>query len=209
MDIWTALTIALWVIFFLVGFVGRSVVQWKRTGDAGFRLSRAGGANARVASALMALGMLGGFLGAVTFAFDAMGIVDGLDSSIVRALGIAAMLAALAITAKSQFDLSDSWRIGVDDTERTALVTTGVYASVRNPIFSGMFLFATGGALAVGTWPSLVAVVMTLAGFEIQVRRVEEPYLARTHGKDFRAYAARAGRFVPSIGRIPTSAPLT
>jgi protein-S-isoprenylcysteine O-methyltransferase Ste14 len=43
--------------------------------------------------------------------------------------------------------------------------------------------------------------VITLA-LELQVRAVEEPYLIRSHGDAYRAYAARVGRFLPGIGRL-------
>ena len=42
-----------------------------------------------------------------------------------------------------------SWRIGVDPEERTDLVRHRLYRSVRNPIFTGMVLFAAGQALLV------------------------------------------------------------
>jgi protein-S-isoprenylcysteine O-methyltransferase Ste14 len=45
--------------------------------------------------------------------------------------------------------------------------------------------------------------VAFLAGLEIQVRLVEEPYLIRVHGDAYRTYAARTGRFVPGVGRLP------
>jgi protein-S-isoprenylcysteine O-methyltransferase Ste14 len=41
-----------------------------------------------------------------------------------------------------------------------------------------------------------------IAAFELHVRRVEEPYLRRTHGDEYAAYAAQVGRFVPGIGRM-------
>jgi protein-S-isoprenylcysteine O-methyltransferase Ste14 len=47
-----------------------------------------------------------------------------------------------------------------------------------------------------------VTVVLVLTSLEIQVRRVEEPYLLRVHGDAYRAYAARTGRFVPFLGRL-------
>jgi protein-S-isoprenylcysteine O-methyltransferase Ste14 len=34
------------------------------------------------------------------------------------------------------------------------------------------------------------------------VRFVGEPYLARAHGEDYRAYAGRVGRFLPGVGRL-------
>jgi hypothetical protein len=56
-----ATALALYVVYGLVGFGWRSLVQWRRTGDAGFRLSPAAPVQARVASGLM---IGGGALGA-------------------------------------------------------------------------------------------------------------------------------------------------
>ena len=46
-----------------------------------------------------------------------------------------------------------------------------------------------------------------VVGLELHVRRVEEPYLLRTHGDAYRTYAASAGRFVPGIGRLAHGTP--
>jgi len=45
-----------------------------------------------------------------------------------------------------------------------------------------------------------------VAGLELHVRHVEEPYLLQTHGDAYRAYAASAGRFVPGVGRLARTA---
>jgi protein-S-isoprenylcysteine O-methyltransferase Ste14 len=31
---------------------------------------------------------------------------------------------------------------------------------------------------------------------------VEEPYLVRSHGDEYRRYASRVGRFLPGVGRF-------
>jgi protein-S-isoprenylcysteine O-methyltransferase Ste14 len=46
---------------------------------------------------------------------------------------------------------------------------------------------------------------VTLAGMQVQVRAVEEPYLSLAHGEAYARYAARVGRFLPGVGRIPRS----
>lgn len=94
-----------------------------------------------------------------------------------------------------------SWRIGVDSSERTQLVTDRVFAIVRNPIFTGMVLAWVGLALIEPNVLSLVALVTLLAGVELQVR-VEVPYLLTAHSLAYRRYAARTGRFVPRLGRL-------
>jgi protein-S-isoprenylcysteine O-methyltransferase Ste14 len=75
-----------------------------------------------------------------------------------------------------------------------------------NPIFGCMVAAAAGLALAVPHALSIAAAVVMVVGVEVQVRRVEEPYLLRQHGDAYRAYLARAGRFVPGVGRIPATA---
>ena len=42
--------------------------------------------------------------------------------------------------------------------------------------------------------------MVLVAGVELQVRFVEEPYLARTHGDTYRDYCRRVGRFIPGVG---------
>jgi protein-S-isoprenylcysteine O-methyltransferase Ste14 len=54
---------------------------------------------------------------------------------------------------------------------------------------------------------SALAFALTFAGIEIQVRAVEEPYLAKTHGPAYRDYASRVGRFAPGVGRLDADAP--
>jgi protein-S-isoprenylcysteine O-methyltransferase Ste14 len=106
------------------------------------------------------------------------------------------------LTFIAQSGMGASWRIGVRDQDRTALVTSGLFAVVRNPIFTGMLGFAAG---LVALWPNALSVSAALAlliAVELQVRFVEEPYLRRLHGEDYVAWARRVGRFVPGIGRF-------
>ena len=98
--------------------------------------------------------------------------------------------------------MGDSWRIGVQESDRTQLVTGGVFGLVRNPIYTGMIPAFVGVALLVPNPVALAAVVTVVAGLEIQTRMVEEPYLLKVHGLAYAEYAARVGRFVPGIGRM-------
>jgi len=100
--------------------------------------------------------------------------------------------------------MGESWRGDVDASIRTPLVTRGPFRLVRNPIFSGAALTATGLALVVPNVLSLAMLVLFVAGLEIQVRLVEEPYLLRVHGDAYRRYAERTGRFLPGVGRLRT-----
>lgn len=117
-------------------------------------------------------------------------------------LSLVLAMSGLVLTLVAQSGMGSSWRIGVDAREHTSLVTSGLFGVVRNPIFSGMLLFALGLALL---WPNLASFASALALFiavELQVRFVEEPYLVATHGAAWSNWAARVGRFVPFLGRV-------
>jgi protein-S-isoprenylcysteine O-methyltransferase Ste14 len=120
----------------------------------------------------------------------------------VRAAGFLAFALGFALTVAAQMQMGASWRIGVRESEQTALVTHGIFAWMRNPIFTGMLLALVGMLLLVPTLLSLAALVVTLAGLELQVREVEEPHLRRSHGAAYLDYARRVGRFLPGIGRL-------
>ena len=74
--------------------------------------------------------------------------------------------------------MGDSWRIGVDPGERTELVTAGPFAVVRNPIFAAMIPTALGLALLVPSVIAIAGFAALVGALELQVRVVEEPYLA-------------------------------
>jgi protein-S-isoprenylcysteine O-methyltransferase Ste14 len=127
---------------------------------------------------------------------------DALDTPAVRGTGLAlALLGALA-TLAAQRSMGASWRVGVDESEHTTLVTTGAFALVRNPVFTAMMITAVGLAAMVPNVVSLAALLLTFAAIELQVRVVEEPYLLRTHGEAYGRYAATVGRFLPGLGRL-------
>lgn len=63
-----------------------------------------------------------------------------------------------------------SWRIGVDPGERTALVTTGVFALARNPIFTAMTVTSLGITLMTPNLISLAATLMLVVSVQLQVR---------------------------------------
>jgi protein-S-isoprenylcysteine O-methyltransferase Ste14 len=127
--------------------------------------------------------------------------MTSLDALGGSALGGTLYGIGVAATLWAQLAMGDSWRVGVDPNARTALVATGPFRWVRNPIFSAMTVATLGLALLAPNILSWLALAALVAGLEIHVRLVEEPYLTRTHGDHYRRYASRTGRFLPVIGR--------
>ena len=82
-----------------------------------------------------------------------------------------------------------------------ALVTTGVFARTRNPIYLGDLLILTGMILFWSAWPALVLV--PLFGWLITDRFIldEERRLAARFGRTFETYVARTPRWL-SLGAL-------
>jgi protein-S-isoprenylcysteine O-methyltransferase Ste14 len=65
------------------------------------------------------------------------------------------------------------------------------------PITSGWEVNQTSGISAKG-----MPKHMLIVACELQLRLVEEPYLASTHGSSYIDYATRTGRFLSGLGRL-------
>ena len=193
------LALALIALFYAVAFGLRTWQHRRATGSSGFRgLSGRPGSPEWLGGALFAVGVA---LSALAPLAELAGRAAPLFTPRVGP-GLCLTLIGIAATAAAQRSMGASWRIGVDAGERTALVTAGAFAWVRNPIFTCMLATALGLLLVLPNAVALAALVCLFVAVELQVRLVEEPYLLRTHGPGYRDYAARVGRFLPGLGRL-------
>ena len=189
-------------LYFLLCFGLRSVIQLRKTGSSGFYgISGRPGSVEWIGGVLFVVALALGVLAPVA---DLAGWIEplGFDGTATRVAGLAAFALGLAGTLAAQLAMGSSWRIGVDQEERTELVTSGPFALVRNPIFAGMIPTSIGVALLVPNWIAIAGVLALWTALEIQTRLVEEPYLKRVQGSVYIDYASRTGRFVPGIGTL-------
>lgn len=190
-----------YIVFLLVALGWRSFRQYRRTGDTGFRGLSSRSAIDIVGGFLFVSGALVSMAALILDIVGWMQVFSGLGHLAVHIPGFALVAAGFALTLAAQIQMGDSWRIGVDNTEQTALVTGGVFRYMRNPIFSGMLAALLGLFLLVPNPLTLAGWLMVVCGLEIQVRSVEEPYLLKTHGESYRQYTQNTGRFLPWFGR--------
>ena len=197
------IALALFAVFGALGFGWRSWTQRRRTGSSGFR-----GVSGRLGSAEWFAGvgfvvaLLAAVVAPVLQLIDVVAPVGVLHASWIQTAGIGIAVLGIAATVYAQLDMGDSWRIGVDPSETTTLVRSGVFGWVRNPIFTAMITFGFGIALVAPNPVAVAGFVLLVATIELQVRIVEEPYLLSKHGDTYRSYLANVGRFVPAVGRV-------
>lgn len=77
------------------------------------------------------------------------------------------------------------------------LMTTGIYARLRHPLYASVIALGFAWALLWQSWPALGLAVAQLPFFDAKARR-EERWL-RELFPDYAAYARRVKRFIPGL----------
>jgi protein-S-isoprenylcysteine O-methyltransferase Ste14 len=197
------LALIFYVLYLALAFGLRTWLQWRSTGSTGFHgVGGWPGSAEWLAGVGFVMALVLGASAPLLALLDVVEPIDALDEGAVQAVGAVLAVLGIALTLYAQIAMGSSWRIGVDEGERTELVTDGPFALVRNPIFSAMIPTALGLTLMVPSVVALIGFVALIVALELQVRIVEEPYLARVQGESYTRYASRTGRFVPGIGRL-------
>lgn len=124
----------------------------------------------------------------------ALGRPDWALSAPLRWASAALFATALVIISVAQVQMGASWRVGVPKEGPGELVSRGLFAWSRNPIFVG--LLAALVALMLWSPTFLSAAVLTGAWTLTLVQvRIEEEALRETHGDRYERYAAQVGRW--------------
>jgi protein-S-isoprenylcysteine O-methyltransferase Ste14 len=177
--------------------------QRRRTGSTGFRgISGHLGPAEWFGGIGFPLSLIIAFTAPVLQLAGVVGPLPFLRATGIQVAGIPIAVAGIIGTTYAQMAMGNSWRIGVDDSETTALVRSGVFGLIRNPIYVGMFTFALGTILITPNAVAIFAYALAVVVIQLQVRLVEEPYLQKVHGASYREYASAVGRFVPHVGLI-------
>ena len=94
--------------------------------------------------------------------------------------------------------LGTNWSQAVTIKEGHELVTSGPYALVRHPIYTGLLLAFAGTAVAVGEWRGLLAVAL-VSGVLWRKLRLEEKWMRARFGVLYETYSQRVAALVPYI----------
>ena len=120
------------------------------------------------------------------------------ESPLAQVIGAAVILAGLVVFVWALISFGNSWRIGIDKQTMGALVTTGLFAFSRNPIFLFVDLYFVGTFLLNGSLFFLVLALLVVPGLHYQILQ-EEKFLLRQYGQAYRDYCARTGRYFTLI----------
>lgn len=115
---------------------------------------------------------------------------------IVRWMGAVIGVIGVSIFIISVVTMRDSWRAGVSETEKTELVTDGIYKISRNPAFLGFDLLYIGILLMYFNWLLFVVSAFAIVMFHLQIVNVEEEFLIVTFGDEYIKYKNKVCRYI-------------
>ena len=116
-------------------------------------------------------------------------------SEVIPWIGVLYCLAGLSLLLWSLISFGQSFRVGIDTEHPDKLITTGVFAFSRNPIYAAFALILLGQFLVFSNWVLLVYLVAGVWLFHRQVLR-EEDYLKVHYGREYLEYCSRVRRYL-------------
>jgi len=158
--------------------------------------------SARTLREKLLLSWSGTGLGAIPFIYIATGFPRFADypfHPVQGYLGAVVFMISLWLFYRVHRELGRNWSFSLEVREQHTLITSGLYARVRHPMYSAFFLWALAQALLL---PNFVAGFAGFVGFgtlfALRVGR-EEHLMLETFGNEYRAYMNRTKRVIPWI----------
>lgn len=166
------------------------------------RFGSGSAAPAKRTAGLSTLGVLIQMLAFAAAGFGRIVVARPADSAAALLEGAAVallMLAAVGLFWAASRAMGANWSVVARMREGHELVTQGIFARLRHPIYTGMATFLVALAIAFGHPASLIVAVPLFAlGTGIRIHE-EEALLRAEFGAAYEAYAARVKRFVPGL----------
>ncbi|WP_158848076.1 methyltransferase family protein [Algibacter sp. L1A34] len=187
------------VLYFLLVFVLRSLLLWKKTGINPFTFNKtddAHGFNGKVFTFISFLELI--VVGIYAFKsewYEYLLPFWYLENSTLQKIGWALLFLSLIVVWISQSQMANSWRIGIDENNKTKLVTNGMFSISRNPIFLGIMIANIGLFLVIPNTFTLLIISLSTISINTQIR-LEEEFLKREFENNYLEYAKKVRRWI-------------
>jgi protein-S-isoprenylcysteine O-methyltransferase Ste14 len=113
----------------------------------------------------------------------------------IRLAGLITGHLALPGILIAQRQMKQSWRIGIDYINKTELISSGLFAWSRNPIYVFLLAALTGLFFVI---PNAITFAVVCGAYIILqiIMRMEEAFLLKQHGKRYESYRAKVKRLL-------------
>lgn len=114
----------------------------------------------------------------------------------IRIIGAITSVGGTVTFIVALWTMRDSWRAGVSKTDKTELITNGIYHISRNPAFLGFDLLYIGTLLMFFNWILCFLTVFAVIMYHLQIVNVEENFLLVAFGNEYLQYKKKVCRYI-------------
>lgn len=192
--IWSFFVVLLFfIIFFCTAFVLPSVRIYRVSGVSPVTFKNSGSAHDLVGFYMKVLMLLVLVSSLHSLPVDIFQYAQFFNDKNLVIIGWILMVASLLFMCTAQLQMKDSWRIGIDQNQKTILRTKGIFSVTRNPIFAAIIIALLGNFLVYSTVLNLIILVIGILLVTIQIR-LEEEHLLKIHQQDYIDYKNKVKR---------------
>lgn len=192
------LFIFLLIFFFLVFFL-RSFLTWRKTGINPLTFSKGDDAHGYI-------GKVYGFISVLELIVVSIYAFAPslhkyllpfwyLENKTLMKVGWLLLFISILLVWIAQSHMRESWRIGIDEINKSELVTSGLFSYSRNPIFLGIMIANFGLFLIIPNAFTLLIVSLSTVSINTQIR-LEEAFLEKSHGTAYINYRKKVRRWI-------------
>ena len=198
--IWLKFYLPLYLVLYMtVAFVLPSYRTFKQTGINPITFGKTGNAHdyiGFVMKVLIALLFIAVFIYSFSDkAYQYLVPISYLMKDVFMIVGSILIHLSLLWISVAQYQMSNSWRIGIDENNKTELITKGLFSYSRNPIFLGMIISVTGIFFILPNAITFFLMLSTYIVIQIQIR-LEEKFLEKQHGQEYLSYKQTTKRLL-------------
>ena len=126
---------------------------------------------------------------------DYLGICTYLNNNYVVGSGLVLLSLGFSFTVFTHFAMKAAWRSGIDPNSPKALITSGLYARSRNPMFIGVIMAQIGFFLALPSIFTLMCLVIGVVAVYRQMQAEEVDLINKFKGT-YQQYCQQVPRWL-------------
>jgi len=121
--------------------------------------------------------------------------IRAMQDARITILGVCLVVIGLVVILSCQFQLGRSYRLNLPGTS-TRLITTGLYAISRNPLYLGLYMALFGIFLMLPNWLYLFSLLFFIVNYHYKIKILEEPFLLQQFCDTYSDYCSRVRRYL-------------
>jgi protein-S-isoprenylcysteine O-methyltransferase Ste14 len=114
-------------------------------------------------------------------------------------LGVALSASAIFVFWRAHADLGLNWSPTLEIREKHELITRGIYAQIRHPMYASQWLWVIAQPLLLQNWVAGFINLLVFTPFYILRVRAEEQLMLEQFGEQYRSYMQKVGAVVPKF----------